>query len=89
MKLGGVEHEGFDFRRGEDREDEAGDNAEKQVVACPVMPVPIGVLAGDNREAVQIGDDGGDHREQTLAFAEIGQKVGGAPAGHDVGLDVH
>jgi hypothetical protein len=47
------------------------------------------LLAAEDAQSIQIGNCGGDHTEQSLAFAQSRQQVGGAPAGHDVRLNMH
>lgn len=57
--------------------------------AFAVVPGPVELLAGEDGEAVEVGDGGGDHAEESLARGEIGEEVRGAPAGENVGRDLH
>jgi len=52
------------------------------------MIVPVGVLAEQETETIQIGNRGGDHAEAALAGIQF-EIVAGDPAGHDVCLNVH
>lgn len=89
LEKGEIEDEDAERSAGEPGQENAREDAEREVVANAVMPGPIGLLAGEDAEAVEIGHCGGDHREQALPGCERWEQVGDAPAGHDVRGDLH
>lgn len=88
VEEGEVEEEDGKAAGGGEGEDGGEKEAEGEVVAEEVVVIPVGFFINEKAEAVEIGEGGGEHAGEALARGG-GEEVADAPAGEEVGLDLH